>query len=292
MKLIAIKTPDKVYITDNVDGQGYFRSALGSLLFDGKYPTGTYKENWVSFSELPTKIQRQGPDKRINIRWELKEGYPESSLMPKVLTTNPNNEDSSYYDVSGLYVQKSETLKGELEDVEFELEILAEETNFYVEKPKYKYTASLMTELTVHPGLHSQRPCRINGAELFSIIRQFVKKNIDGKYASVDSDYDFCFSVKKIIRAANPTSYTTNLGTPKRPKVVTKYNENKTVVVFRTAPKAHNDYPIQEGLQAKNYEELDKIIDEYLQDLISKINQPLVECAACDGHGVVLEKIK
>jgi len=238
----------------------------------------------VTFNLFPQKIEKQGQDIYSNKRYELKEGFPISNLTPKVISCDEWEDES---EISGLYKYQYDTTKGELENVEFEVEVLSEEDNFYIEKPKYKSTPSLMVALTTHPALHTEKPCSITGKELYTILRQYVKLNINPMYARVTSDYDFCFTVQKVI-LHSPESYQVNVG-KRKPKYETRYRRERTVKVLETSPEGYSSYPRQEGISAKNQKELEEKIDKYLEDILEMVNKPYVECECCGGLGVIID---
>lgn len=284
---IVISTKNKgIFITDNVENKSYFTSKIPNLFFDGVKLVATFKSEWYKLSKIPQNIKIKGQDTYTNKRYELKSGYPVSELTPQVMTYDDFDSDD---ETAGLYIYKYDIVEGQLEDVEFNIEILSEEDNFYAEKPKYPSTPSLITSLTIHPVLHTERPCSISGAELYKIIRAHVKANINPRYASVSSDYDFCLSVNKII-THEPESYTINVG-KRKPKYETRYKRNRIVKILEISPQRRDGYLTQEGLTGKNQKDLEEKVDKYLEDLMENINKPYIECSCCNGLGVIIEKV-
>jgi hypothetical protein len=286
IKFIIVKTKDQgMFITDNIKGENYFSSKLEYLFFDGEKLVATYKKHWYKLNQLPTKIEKMGASTQINRRYELKAGFPVSDLTPQTIKYEDWDSDS---EISGLYTYTCENVEGVLEDVGFEYEILSEEDGFYVEKPKYTATPNLIVSLTTHPDLYTQRPCSVDGKELYRIIRNHIKANINPRYAKITSDYDFCLTVEKVI-ACEPEKYTVNTGTSKRLRYETRYKRERTVKVFETSPEGYSNYPKQKGIDGRNQKDLEDKIDAYLEEIMLKINEPYVECSHCKGLGVVLE---
>lgn len=286
IKLIVVKTKEQgLFISDNIEGKDYFSSRIPHLFFDNLKLVATFKKDWYKISDIPQKIEKQGQDTYNNKRYELKEGFPVSNLTPKIISDDDWEDDS---EISGLYKYQYDIIKGDLEALDFEIEILSEEDNFYIEKPKYKSTPSLMTALTTHPGLHTEKPCSITGKDLYVILRSYIKLNINPRYAKVTSDYDFCFTVQKVISHA-PESYQVNVG-KRKPKYETGYKRERTVKVLETSPEGYSNYPRQEGISAKNQKELEEKIDKYLEDTLEIVNRPYVECECCGGLGVIIDK--
>ncbi len=284
-QFIVIKTENQGYfITDNVEGKSYFSSQISKLKFDSQHLEISKKEGWYKINDIPKTVEEKLQDVYINKRYELKQGYPETTLTPKViLAENFDSEDET----AGLYSYKYDIVEGQWVLADFEYDIL-EVGKVFEGKPKYPYSSTILTQLTAHSGLYTESPCYISGSEFYNIIRKYIKANIDGRYAQITSDYDFCLTVQKVLELHVPEKYTINRGTERRPKYETRYNTTKKVTVFSSAPKSYNSYPVQQGISAVNYEELEQKIDDYLKELITEINRPLKECPHCKGTGVVL----
>lgn len=285
---IVIKTvKDGMFISDNIEGKSYFNSRIHNLLFDDEALVRTPKDNWYKIDKLPTKVTEKTKNQTVNSRYELKAGFPVSELTPQVIPYNDMDEDS---DIKGLYSYKSDTIEGVYEEIEFNIEILSEEEErFYVEKPKYPGTPSLITQLTTNPALYPQRDCVISGKEFYKIIRNYIKTFIDGKYAKITSDYDFCLTVEKVIHLTEPVSYTVGGGTKRKPTTITKYRDTRAIVILKTSPEGYSGYPTQKGITGENQEDLDNKVTKYLEDLIAEINSPMKDCTCCKGRGVILE---
>lgn len=282
-KYIIIKTKKEIFISDNVQGKDYFNSEIPSLLFDDMKLVATYKKDWYKIGNIPKSVKKKSSDTYINSRYELKEGYPISELTPKVLQYIDEDDD-----IRGLYTNKTDKIEGDWIEIDFEVDLLSEEDSFYVEKPKYQFTSSIMSQIIDHPALREERPSFISGKEFYKIIRSYIKTHLDGKYAKITSDYDFCLAVEKVIELTTPQSYKVDLGTKRRPKLETRFNKNKQVVIFKSSPEGYNDYPTQNSISGKNYKDLEEKVNIYLTELITKINEPLKECTCCNGTGIII----
>jgi len=118
-------------------------------------------------------------------------------------------------------------------------------------------------------------------------LRNYLKLNINPKYARISSDYDFCLSVEKVI-SHEPESYTVDVG-KRKPKYETRYRKQRTIKAFETSPEGYSSYPTQKSISAKNQKELEEKIDDYLEEVLNEINKPLIQCNCCNGMGVILE---
>lgn len=290
LKLVVIKSKTNIYISDNVNNESYFTSRIEDLIFDGEQLEKTYAKSWYKINGIPTKIEKKRPNQRINTRYELKEGYPESELTPKVV------EASSFYDeydaVSGLYTYKYDELEGGLEEIEFEVNVI-EELDFGFEITEKRFTPKydFLSVLSTHPVLLPLKPCKLTHQQSYNIIREHIKNNIDSKYARITSDYDFCFTVKKVITLYQPKQYTVDINAGhkrRKPKYETRFQQSREVEIFEVAPKTYNSYTIVTPFEGDNYDDLVKNIEEYLSELMEKINAPLKECECCKGLGVIV----
>ncbi|HEY5631204.1 MAG TPA: hypothetical protein VIR31_03685 [Nitrososphaeraceae archaeon] len=140
-----------------------------------------------------------------------------------------------------------------------------------------------------------ERPCYLTSEQVYSIVRNHIKLNINPKAAFVSSDYDFCFSVKRRIqikpvivrteiRKQNGRSYAT-------PRFNTKSVTSKDEIIFEMAPKVYNSYPVIEPWKADNLKDMAEQIKYYLDTLMEEINSEVEECANCGGKGCIVNKI-
>lgn len=294
LKLVAIKTNSKVFISDNINGDGYFHTRLDNYYYDGEKPKETYNKNWFEFTSIPTKIEKKLPEKEINQRYELKEGFQETELTPKVINVSYIDEDSDFYEVKGLYDYKYETQDVGFEEVPFEITV-AEEINgeFEIVKMEHEPKYSLLDRITTHPVLLPTKPCYLTKEESYRIIRNHVKANINPKYARVTSDYDFCFTVEKVIELHKVHEYTVDVNamhSRRKPKYEKRYQTARSVKIYEVAPKSYQSYPIVEPFSGKDYEDLKNNIDTFLHNLMEMINEPVTECEHCKGRGVILNE--
>ncbi len=285
LKLTVIKTKNAGLFLYIGEVSIYDRNRFAAnYLFDGVHLENSNNERFFRIKELPKKITTILPTVYKNCRYELKEMFQESNLTPKVIYRDSAND---FEQVLGLYDYKHDAIGGEEIEVSFECDILDEEIDFFIENPKFKFTISLLDQLTINPALHQNKKCKIDSKQLYNIVRDYIKKNINNKIAYISSDYDFCFSVNKHIELHKPEKYKVDNGTKRRPNLVEKQRIDKTIQVFQSCPEAYQSYTVQEPIFANNYAELEQKVNDYLENLINKINEPLVECSHCKGHGVI-----
>ena len=223
----------------------------------------------------------------------------------------------NYSDYQALYKEVYERQPSFWKETPFELEIVRDiqidnyekpidmkiGTTVHVQSPHWNISDELskvvlyedIERILTPEFLLHERPCQLAPSQLYSIIRNWIKVNINSQVAYVSSDYDFCFSVKrrvqikpitvkKEIKKQNGRSYA-------QPKFHTQKVESKDVVLFEMAPKAYQSYPILSHWHASNLKEMAEQLKQYLETLMEEINAPVQECEHCGGCGVIVKKI-
>ncbi|WP_345806218.1 hypothetical protein [Bacillus subtilis] len=294
MKLIGIKTNNCFLVSDNIESKRYFNSQLDELLFDGKRATETYKSDWFKLDKEPSVIEKQMPAKKINHRYELKEGFQETDLTPQVINVSYIDEESEYYEVKGLYELKFEEVPQQNEKIEFEMNVIEEiDGELKLQSHNFNLNYNLLDRIQTHPMLLETKPCYLSHEESYKIIRNHIKANINPKFARITSDYDFCLTVVKVLELYKPHEYIVDLNAMykrRKPKLEKRFQTKREVEIYNVAPKAYQSYPIVEPFSGKDVEDLKSNIKKFLDDLMAKINEPLVECKCCKGRGVILNE--
>jgi hypothetical protein len=294
LTIYMIKTNKGCFISNCKETSGYnwnyHESKVKGLYFDGKLPEKSYLENWYYIPQYPQKIEKREFDKSINKRFELIDPELESKKMPLKLSCNELAEEDSRRD---LYRFKCDIQKGELVEIDVNIEIICEVENFEfppkikyegIEKMNFKDCKTTITNVDIKHQmldkimipeimLHNY-PCEMTSDELYKIVRQYIRKNIDNNYARIVSDYDFCFEVDKLIPTRKPNGEAGG------------YREIK---IFKMTDEGHRykGYTPIPSISANNEKELKDKIDSFLNGLISYINEPLVKCEYCNGFGYV-----
>lgn len=314
--IYMVKTDKGCFVSDckvtNGYDYDYHRSKIIDLYFDGKKPEQSYLKNWYIINKYPTKIQTLEGDKRINQRYILKNPEMETKALPLEVSYSELDYDDPTYN---LYELKYDTQKGGFRDVEnVEIQVVCEVSNFELppeinyktiqekgwNKQEVKITNAdvnhqMLDKLIIPEVMLHNYPCEISSIQLYHIIRQYIKDNIDTKYAKITSDYDFCFTVKKMIPLHSPKdfSYTNPFARTKKERSKVHYgvSEYKEVEVFSMThdQKRYEGYTPISPIRANSQKELKEKIDKYLEDLIKYINEPLVECEHCNGTGWINE---
>lgn len=324
LKLIAIKTDRGYYITDNINNDGYYRTEIKTLKFDGEKPKTTFHKDWFIIKKFPKSVMREKDRPSINKRYELDapEMFPKLKKIyngNEVIINEPCSENDytreiteEFRKIASLYTYKDESGEMIYEPIEFEFEIIGRMKNISDNTP-FAYEVeneadygktyniynndivrNLIDKIVTPPILIHLKPCSLTSHDSYKIIRQYVKQNIDLSVAKITSDYNFCFTVQKVIGLAEEEEYTMtqNLFSKRKTKYITKYRNSREVKIFEMgwSPRCYEGYTPIKGFKGKDEKDLKKNVDKYLKDLINRINEPLVECKHCNGMGVILQE--
>jgi len=213
---------------------------------------------------------------------------------------------SEYISFKSLYKSVFENVPEREESVEFELiqimeiEDINEPTEFlYSDSQKFKITnadiSHNLIDKIIYPNLFLHNtPCKLTSQQSYNIVGNYIKENINHSLAKITSDYDFCFTVKKIIPLVNPYKYQVNESSGNRPRYITKERTFKEIEIFEmTSKESHraNYTPIDEFVGI-NESILKQNIEKYCKDIISIINEPIKECEHCNGVGYIFNSTK
>lgn len=298
--VLHMVTTDKgFFITDFEETTGvnykYGRSKLERLLVNNSKPKPTYAKNWFLIDDYPESVQEQQPNQRKDKYWELIDKDMESKALP--LTKQPSEIDfeSPLYE---LYDMKYDVIPGKLVDVPFEVKVVTEVKNFTL-PPKVDFKAlakegfdereiiidntnfehQLLDKLIIPEILIHEYPCKLSSDDFYKIIRRHVKANIDNKHAKISSDYEFCFSVNKIVPTVGPAPVSHKELMSSKFKEKTEIIDTTEFRVFEmtNADRAYKGYTVIPEISANSEEKLNKKIQKFLDNLMKVINAPTGE---------------
>lgn len=163
-------------------------------------------------------------------------------------------------------------------------------------------TFSDLDRMLVPEFMLPERPCSLSSQQVYKIIRAHVIANIDGKVAKIDSNYDFCFSVQKIVSTA-PYEYKKEILTSKGnsykpPRFSKETLSTKKARIFEMTwygadkGRGYGDYTCVEAWRGDNLEDLHNNIKRFLDELMHVINSPAHECKECNGCGTIFSKMQ
>lgn len=319
LKLLCIKTNKGCFISDCMVTSGcdydYHNTKITKLVFDGKKATTTYCKNWYFIEAYPTIIQEEKRGASINKRYELRDASLESEKMPKVIPYE-DKEKYSYDVVDNLYSFTCDKAPDYLEDIICDIQVICEVDNYYfppsieydaIHKVSFtdsRYTISnanvyhqMLDKIMFPAVLLHESPCKFTSKQMYDITRQYIIDHIDNSVAKITSNYDFCFTVKKLIPLIEPETitYQNIFGRTKRERskihAKVKKFEEKEIFEMTHAQEHYKGYSIIPEMTANNETELKEKVDAWLEDLMAIINKPLCQCPHCNGTGY-LDDIK
>lgn len=293
LKINAVITDSGVFINDTVNN--YSNSTLERLFINGEKPKRSHVKNWFVIDEMPVSIKKQEPDRRKYKQWKLIDPDMESKALPLIIQNDEYNELWYNSTVADLYTSDYEVVPGELVDIPFEVEVITEVKNFRL-PPKVDYKAKkkagartvevivdntnfehqLLDKLIIPEVLIHEYPCKLPSSELYQIVRQHIKENIDTRHARVTSDYDFCFKVKKTVPIIGPGKIDHNKlmdGAFSQKKSILK-EEEFDIFEMTSENERYKGYTPIKGISANNQTELKDKIDKFLDELMKFINEP------------------
>jgi hypothetical protein len=321
LELEIIETKNKVFVKQYSSKDRWTHHPLEPYFFDGKHPKPSFDPYWYIADKIPEKIEKEVRQPDINHRYELIDPEMKSDKFPLVFQQEDVAEYKDYSwtfkdefsRLRSLYKAVSDPQPNVMEEVKFEIvaQVKIDEVDEYkgFSFPVYKgrWKSDGEKEITEKNARHQlldrlvfpdlilpTRPCKLTSKQTFDIIRKHVIENINGKYAKVTSDYDFCFVVKKVIPLAETIEYTVDVNafhSRRKPKYQKRYQNTREIQIFEMTSAEHKykGYTIIEPFVGDNEEELGENIRKYLKGLMDYINEPLKECKHCKGKGVILE---
>ncbi|MCC0783547.1 hypothetical protein IR152_10720 [Clostridioides sp. ES-S-0108-01] len=316
MNIYMVKTNKECFISDCEVFQGYgydyHRTKLTNIYFDGEKPKETYCKNWYVIDKYPERIETKLIE-YTNKRYELNNKNMECEKFPK--TINVEDIDKFDFEIREFYTFQKDELPPKLVEVEnVKIEVIMELDSFempnkieyeangvkenYKNSSVYKITNAdvkhqLLDKIIFPELMLSSRPCKLTSKQMFDITRQYIKENIDLSKAKITSDYDFCFTVKKIVPLLTPEKITYQNVFAKtkkeRNKINFKIKEYKEVKIFSMTHNQCNydGYTAIDAMYANNENELKEKVDTWLKGVVDAINKPLESCPHCNGTGYI-----
>ena len=276
-------------------------SGIDKFLFNGVKGKPTFHQNWVELDSVPIKIEIIQP--QFNKYYTLKDEFKHLQDKFPVGLDVAGASQFPFGVLDEMYLYNNDRLDDKVEEVLFMLHdagefVVKDPTNFSYEiSGKFNKKSSIGREVIQHDTLAilfvpsivvNNIPCSISGEHLYDIIRQHIKANINHDVARITSDYDFCFTVQKVIKLEEPiTVFKVDAKGKKKQHIKTE----RLVPIFEMSPNAYQDYTPVPSISANNEEELKGKIDDIISNIMSHINKREFECPCCKGKGTVDEQI-
>jgi excinuclease UvrABC ATPase subunit len=233
--------------------------------------------------------------------------------MPRVI---PYNKIEEYnWDVIGtLYEYKFDEAPNYLDDSQCDIQVVCEIDNYNF-PPKINYEAiekcnwdtvqytitntnvkhQMLDKMIFPEILLHERPCKFTSKQMYDITRQYILDHIDNSVAKITSNYDFCFTVKKLIPLIEPKiiTYQNIFATTKRERnkihTTVKKFEEKEIFEMTHDQRRYDNYTVIPEMCANSEAELKEKVDAWLEGLMEIINEPLCQCPQCQGTGYIGE---
>lgn len=330
LEIVAIKTNKGFYIANAYCVQSDYNwsnSGLDRYYFNGEKAKPTFDKMWWFVESYPSAVQEMRNQPAINMRFELKDNELCSDKIPMLLSRDEcvyTDDDGyaqwyePYKTYQSLYEYKEDKQPNKLFDVEFTIETIVEleideiqsppEMNYSVQRTQWAHegTTLLKNDVVKHQVIDKiicpsillhNKPCSLSSKQIYDILRQYIKENINPKVAHITSDYNFCFTVKKLIGLSNPVERRREIlnsrgRSYKNPKYKYDYAKAREVEIFEMTHKEDNykGYTPINGITADNEYDLQAKVDRLCEETLALINEPLIECPHCQGYGVVLSE--
>lgn len=289
-----------------------YGNGLSRYFFDGIHPAATWHRSWFSISSIPSVIEEEVSQPNINYRYVLIDDTMKSDRVPLEFTRDEVTEGErcerrwkdEYAHLQSLYVEVSDKQPNIRVSVDFSIEVIMELDEIR-EWNRFSYPTTgehdpwvtdtdarhdLIDSILFPEIVLPARPCTFTSEQVYRIIREHVRSNIDGRYAIITSDYDFCFTVKKRIALREPVEWFEETGKGRRARRVKRYRTDRQVTVFEMTHEGHNyrGYTPVRSIAGENIEDLKSKMDAVLEGIMREINKPVKDCPHCDGTGVVI----
>ena len=297
-----VTSAGKVFITNATKSDTWKSiSGIDKFLFNGVKGKPTFHQNWVELDSVPAKIEIIQP--QFNKYYTLKDELNHLQYKFPVELDIVSANQFPFGVLDEMYLYNNDRLDDKVEEVLFMLHdagefVVKDPTNFSYEiSGKFNKKSSIGREVIQHDTLATlfvpsivvnNIPCSISGEHLYDIIRQHINANINHDVARITSDYDFCFTVQKVIKLEEPiTVFKVDAKGKKKQHIKTE----RLVPIFEMSPNAYQDYTPVPSISANNEEELKGKIDDIISNIMSHINKREFECPCCKGRGSVDEQI-
>ena len=161
----------------------------------------------------------------------------------------------------------------------------------------YGAETSLLTQIEYPEEAYQDKPCKIGSKRMLQIIRNYVKANIDTSVATITSDYEFHFEVKKRIPLADPYNILIDKNNSlfnkrRKPQWVNKMISEKSTTIINlkdsnTSSDYGSDCVVAPSIIGENYQDLQNKVEKFLTELMTQINKKYCECPTCKGWGII-----
>lgn len=296
LDLTIVKSKHGVFVNAYNHSSYYNNYAidLDQYLFDGEAPQKTYRQGWYQIKDIPKKVEKLVNGKTTIVKYLLNLNITPNAVMPQEVEPDFFEDEDNYYLKEHYTAVKNQTESTKVAE-EFKVNLYEQYDNFKPIKQEFEPVYDLVSTIVTPGKFWTEIPCKIGPEASFKYIREYIKKHIDGRFARLSSDYDFCLTVQKRIPLSEPEEFTYfSLGRTKRAKTIEKkgLRDTRDLAIFEMAPKPYQSYSLAPTFEADTTNELHDKIQTFCKDLMEQINEPVKDCPHCKGRGIILNKDK
>lgn len=324
IKLKCYKSPIGILVKNE------YSSWKDFYIVNDKKVEGTFSPNWLisKGSEEVVSVKQRVTKYSEITGYTLIDPSLASDKIPSTLTLDEvgkyyDDDEEEYYwnnyqSLRSLYTEIRPEKTESWEEVEFEVEYLGtlnidnvddpvntkvslktRDDGWGAKPPVEKSIASLaeydeLVKAIVPDIVIHHQPCSISSYVAYQIVRAHVKNNIDPKNATITSDYDFCFTVKKKV-AIKPVNFKNEILTargksyrPPRYKIGTTTYKDLEIFEMTNAKDNYRGYTPIAPFRGDNLKDLADNVQTFLDELMMYINTPFSECEHCKGTGHIV----
>lgn len=250
-----------------------------NYLMNGKELTKTFCRDWYVSEDRPIKLQRKETVK-INERWELKDKDLYNETIPLVVDEHTKEKYQALIksDLYSYTYEEKEVLEDiELEqidymeineDIPFEHEEIFRTSDGWYSKEVKSYLINNIEYsiadncLIPSPIKELTKPCVLSRENLYTILVDYIHRNIDRNVAEITSEYSFCIRIENV--------------KTKRRIIEWENDYDKRYTLY--------------SLHANNFKELVEKLEKMKKGVIDYINNKHV-CPHCGGSGFSSEEL-
>ena len=228
---IEIIKTDKCWFIKEILKNSWSNGNIKNLYFNGNKPKQTFTEKWFQIEKPKNNkliIEKEERGEKINQRYVIKDKEFISNKLPEIIKYEDREKyyDENYEEykiLNDFYNYEYDEKEPYKQNVDFNAKVLCEIENYkfpldfeYEGIRRWNYRENPYTikrdsinhqeiDKIIFPEiLLVNRPCCLTSKQMYDITRQYIKQNIDNSIAKITSDYDFCFTVKKIVKLLEP----------------------------------------------------------------------------------------
>lgn len=314
-KIIAIKKGDVWYMKYPA-----YNADWKTVRVNGTPVSICPDSHWISMTTPPTAFEQliTLPNKLVGYKRK-SEFANEQINAPDIVGLNYfaverdcdyNNRPTEHAEYFGFYEPIYETQEPYWKLLEWEIVLV--DTDCEPRTMKYPAKADFPHDVANYPETHHKYPCSISSDALFDILYPLIEAKVEAsEFLSKDNFRNIkIVTVKRRITLAEPKEFKRNVSRlgAKIPKWQKWFAGNGWMTTFELAASScgwlamrrrhlngrnRSDYEYERvpSLHGDNYDDLEKKIDAYIAEILSRLNDvEICECTECKGRGYIVKR--